>query len=264
MRISNYIFPTIIVLGMICILAFPITKSLETKLSLLVLMGTALIYAFQLMSMNSQKEISKQSFKNQENILQEQKDIAYKQYQFEVFKLRMELRNELYTNFTLALSANNLDISDDVNVKLVEIGKILNRIEFVFPKSEQLKTLISRFKRTCESLTRFAQDKQIIIECSEKKQCGIGMAMDYKKCIRVWSNKIKHDTSIINQEIFNSLNISEKQHVIIRGIIGEYIDKGNSKAEIEDYVCAIFTNARITGNRLLDEICSILDKHISL
>lgn len=105
--IKKYILPIIIILGFLSMIYFPISQAMGEKITLIAITFAAVVYFFQLMSMNAQKNISEESFKNQEKILKEQKDIANKQYSFNIFTLRMNLRNELQRNFTLLLSANN-------------------------------------------------------------------------------------------------------------------------------------------------------------
>lgn len=148
----------------VCILVFCIIycdiKHIETRLTLIVLIITSLIYAGQLNVMNKQKKISKASYDNQEKILKEQKDIAKQQYDFNVFQMRMNLRNKLYIAFTQSLSVTGLDITDNVNDRLTNIARPLYDIQFAFPVDAELEKLIEKFKSCCKSITELAMEKK--------------------------------------------------------------------------------------------------------
>ena len=224
------------------------------RLTLIALFATALIYSFQLGVMNQQ-----------ERILEEQKDIAKKQYDFDIFQMRMNLRNELHETFTFSLSAIGQDIADDVNIKLVDIGRVLNDIKFAFPASIPLTTYIEAFKSCCDKITRLAKDKEIIIECSEKKSSGKGHVIQYKDCLQVYSeNGNNHGEALYNKQIFDTLNISQKEKVIIFAIMRQYIDCGASKWEIENHLIKLFRAEMQRSNEYLKLISDLLDKDICL
>jgi hypothetical protein len=129
------------------------------------LISTALMALFAYLAWRT----AKQQKESQELLLAEQKAIAQKQYDFNIFQMRVSLRNELKNAFLLSLSAHNQDITNDVNTNLAKMSKILDDIKFAFPASKVLDELIAKFKSHCDKITRLAQDKEIIIQCSEKK-----------------------------------------------------------------------------------------------
>lgn len=232
--------------------------------TLIALGVTTLVYSFQLGVMKGQKNLSEESFKNQEKILDEQKNIAKKQYDFDIFKLRMDLRNSLQRNFILLLSANNYEIENDVNSVLVDTGKIVDSINFAFPKDKKLDKLISDFKSQCKKIANLAPEKEILIECSEKMFVNNGYVMKYKECMQVYSKNGNYECSITNKSLFESLNISTKKKDIILGIMSKYIDSGKTKDEIIDYLFKVFDIEMAEGKRILNQIFEILDKNIKL
>ena len=127
----------------------------------------------------------------------------------------------MLANFTSALSISGLNIADDVNVKLLQIGKNINDIKFAFPQNAKLTKYISIFKKLCTEFTNITFEKEVIIECGEKTQAGNCIVMDYKKCIRVTDSG---NASIILQTKCESLNIINKEFVIITGIMRKYIN----------------------------------------
>lgn len=248
------------------------TKSVPTnfsnKLTLITLVVTAFVYFLQLVSMKSQekiakesKDISKQSFANQENILKEQQKIAAKQYDFDVFTMRLNLRNELQSNFTDALSVTGLDVANPVNDKLVKIGKNLSDIEFAFPKNSQLTKLIKQFKKLCTEFINLAFEKEIIIECNEKVHFTSIDWIDYKDCLRV---KTSGEIQITHPHKYIALKISNKQKNIITGVMFKYLSFGETKAAIEDAIQVKFNLRMSKASDTLKEICKILDKDIIL
>lgn len=249
-------------------LAESVPDSLSTKLTLITLVVTTFVYFLQLVSMKSQekiakesKNISKQSFANQENILKEQQKIASKQYDFDVFTMRLNLRNELQANFTDALSVTGLDVANPVNDKLIKIGRNLSDIEFAFPKNPQLTKLIKNFKKLCTEFTDLAFEKEIIIECNEKVHLKSFEWIDYKDCLRVKTNG---EIQITHPEKYATLKISNKQRTIITGVMLKYLSFGETKAAIEDAIQVKFNLRMSKASDTLKEICNILDKDICL
>lgn len=249
-------------------LAESVPDSLSTKLTLITLVVTAFVYFLQLVSMKSQekiakesKDISKQSFANQENILKEQQKIASKQHDFDVFTMRLNLRNDLQSNFTDALSVTGLDVANPVNDKLVKIGRNLSDIEFAFPKTPQLTKLIKQFKKLCTEFTNLAFEKEIIIECNEKVHFTSFDWIDYKDCLRVKTNG---KVQITNPDKYAALKITNKQKTIITGVMFKYLNVGETKSEIEDAIQIKFNLRMSKASETLKEICNILDKDIIL
>lgn len=238
-------------------------KSQNVEGATLIALGiTTLIYSFQLGVMKDQKSLSEESFRNQERILDEQKNIAEKQYNFDIFKLRMDLRNNLQRNFTLLLSADNYKIDNDVNNILVDMGKIVDSVSFTFPKDKKLEKLISAFKSQCIRITNLAPEKEILIECSEKMFVNNGYTMRYKECIQVYSISGHYEASIINKSLFDKLNISIKKKDIISGVISKYIDCGKTKDDIVFHLINLFKKEMDEGKSILDQIFNIIDKAI--
>ena len=210
-------------------------------------------------------QTARQQKKSQESLLKEQKDIAQKQYDFNIFQMRMKLRNDLENAFLLSLSTTGQDIADDVNIKLASIARILNDIKFAFDANKDLEGLIKKFQSCCDGITRIAMDKRIIIECSEKKKCANGHVLEYKDCLRVYSEKDKPlEPRIMNKALFDNLSISQKEKDIILGIMSMYINCGDTKYDIENYLIALFREQMKTGNIYLNKIFDILDKDITL
>ena len=120
----SWLLPIVFVIACVVVWKYT-TMGQSDKISISVLLGTAVIYSLQLINMQH-------ASKKQEFILKQQCDIAQKQHNFDIFTLRMNLRNELVKYFTLALSSEDISITNDVNMHLVNIGKICNDIKFVF------------------------------------------------------------------------------------------------------------------------------------
>ena len=200
----------------------------------------------------------------------QQKQIAKSQYDFSVFEMRMNLRNELQKEFTFLLDDNNKVISANVDPNMVNIGKILNCIKFAFSKDKNLDKLIAEFRTCCTDIHRLAVDKGIIIESQFGTHTDgsngriVARVLTYKGCIRVWSENGRKSRSITNQSEFNRLGLSKKDFVIIGGILAQYADCGNNITEIEDNIIMLFNNRMETGQALLNKIFKILDKNISL
>lgn len=253
------IIPCIFIILILYIAIYAPIQTLEGKLTLITLLLTTFIYYLQWLSMKNQEINSKRSFDNQEKILEAQKNIAAKQYAFDIFTLRLNLRNELLANFTSALSISGLNIADDVNVKLLQIGKNINDIKFAFPQNAKLTKYISIFKKLCTEFTNITFEKEVIIECGEKTQAGNCIVMDYKKCIRVTDSG---KASIILQTKCESLNITNKEFVIITGIMRKYINIAKTKSDIENIIQVRSEQLRTAAQKTLDDIISILDTHI--
>lgn len=165
----------------------------------------------------------------------------------------------MLANFTSALSISGLNIADDVNVKLLQIGKNINDIKFAFPQNAKLTKYISIFKKLCTEFTNITFEKEVIIECGEKTQAGNCIVMDYKKCIRVTDSG---KASIILQTKCESLNITNKEFVIITGIMRKYINIAKTKSDIENIIQVRSEQLRTAAQKTLDDIISILDTHI--
>ena len=249
------IIPVIILVFGVCIWWID-SIDIFNKLSLIVLLGTALIYALQFINMHHVSI-------NQEKILSQQRDIANKQYDFNVFTLRMNLRNELVKHFTLALSAEDVSITDDVNIHLVNIGKICDDIKFAFPQTKELTMAISQFKKSCKTITYLAPEKQLIIECSLTNREN-SMIMKYKDCLQVVLENNKVTKSVINKELAKNLGFSQKQQTIILGIMQKYIGVALTKDDLENYVFMLFQQEMRLGNTRLNKVCDILDPYIKL
>ena len=199
----------------------------------------------------------------------QQKRIAKRQYDFSIFEMRMNLRNELQKEFTFLLDDNNKVISANVDPNMVNIGRILNCIKFAFPKDKNLDKLIGEFRTCCQDIHRLAVDKGVIIESHFGTQTTgpnhiIARVLTYKDCIRTWSENGLKSMSITNQSEFNRLGLSKKDFVIIGGILAQYVDSGNSITEIEDKIIILFNNRMHTGQAVLNKIFKILDTNISL
>jgi hypothetical protein len=82
--------------------------------------------------------------------------------------------------------------------------------------------------------------------------------------LRIYSENGQYDARITNNALFNGLGISEKKRVIICGIMRKYIDCGNTKSEIEEYLMTIFRKEMAVGNMHLEKITGILDNDIKL
>ena len=229
---------------------------LSNRFSLIVLLGTALIYALQFMNMHS-------ASKNQKQILEQQRDIAKNQYDFNIFTLRMNLRNELVKCFTMALSGEDVSLTNDVNMYLVNIEKICNDIKFAFPQTKDLSVAISQFKNSCERITYLAPEKQLIIECGLTNR-GNAIVMKYKDCLQVFLEDNKVTKSVIDKEIVRNLGISQKQQTIIFGIMQKYIGVAVTKESLELYMFQLFKREMRLGNTRLNKVCDILDKYIKL
>lgn len=226
------------------------------KLSLTVLIGTAVIYCFQFINM-------RESSRKQEQILEQQCDIAQKQHDFELFTLRMNLRNELVKYFTISLSSEDLSITNDVNAHLVNIGKICNDIRFVFPHSKEMELLLKSFKDACAAITYLAPEKQLLIECTMVTR-GETTILTYKDCLRVVYEEGKTTAMVINQNILEKLNISAKEKNIIFGILAKYITVAKNKDELDDYMFKLFDRTMSAGNHKLNKLCELLDRDIKL
>lgn len=246
----------LIIIGLGAFVWYLPTLELSDKLSLIVLLGTAAIYCLQFMNM-------RQSSNNQEKILKQQSDIAQKQHEFNVFTLRMSLRNELVKAFTLALSSEDLSITNDVNAHLVNIGKICDDIKFAFPKSQELDNAIKAFKQSCTEITKIAPEKQYLIECEFGKDDRV-IWLRYKGCLEVFVKGCVIDKRIVNPEKLQDLHITQKEQTVICGIMGKYILVSQTKDGIENYVHNLFHKAMNLGNSRLKKICEILDKDIKL
>lgn len=241
--IRKYLLPAIIIIGIICVIIFPISETISSKVTLIALIGTALIYSFQLISMNNQK------------------DIADKQHKFNIFTLRMNLRNELQRVSNLVLSANDRDITDPVNIKLVNLEKITSDIKLAFPKNKKLNSLIIEFMDSCKKITKLAEDKEIIIECGEKRKVNDGYTVKYADMFGIWTDGIDK----FNYPPFSrNTGMSKKQYEIIVKIVCAYINMFPTKKELERYIIEIFGSEMYRGHSLLKEILVILDKDISL
>lgn len=249
------IIPLIILVFGVCIW---LTDSIDmfNKLSLVVLLGTALIYALQFINMHHASI-------NQEKILSQQRDIANKQYDFNLFTLRMNLRNELVKHFTMALSGEGVSITDDVNMHLVNIEKICNDIKFAFPRTKELSVAISQFKNSCEKITYLAPEKQLIIECNLTNR-GNAIVMKYKDCLQVFLENNKITKSVIDKETVRNLGISQKKQTIIFGIMQKYIGVAITKESLENYIFMLFRREMNKGNERLTKVCDILDAYINL
>ena len=226
------------------------------KISVSVLLGTAIIYSLQFINM-------RQSSKNQEAILKQQCDIAQKQHNFDVFALRMNLRNDLVKAFTMALSSEDLSITNDVNMHLVNIGKICEDIKFAFPRSKELEDAIKLFKKSCDNITRLATDKQLMIECSLTERASV-LYMVYRECLRVVLENGKFAMSVIDKEKLRLLGVSEKEKTIILGTMCKYIVVAKNKEELDNHMYLLFNAEMSKGNVRLNAICKILDKSIKL
>lgn len=226
------------------------------KLSLTVLLGTAAIYCFQFINM-------RQSSKNQEAILKQQRDIAQKHHNFEIFTLRMNLRNELVKAFTISLSSEDLSITNDVNMHLVNIGKICDDIKFAFLRTQELDKAIKLFKKSCEEITFMAPERQRLIECAMYTN-DRRVFMRYKDCLETCRNGTEITHSIVNPRRFQELRISEKEKNIIFEIMAKYIVKFDNKQQLGEYVYTSFHNKMNIGNARLQKVCEILDKNIKL
>ena len=226
------------------------------KISVSVLLGTAVIYSLQFINMH-------QTSKNQEQILKQQRDIAQKQHDFDIFTLRMNLRNDLVKAFTVALSSEDISITNDVNMHLVNIGKICEDIKFAFPRTKDLDAAIKSFKKSCDEITRLALDKQLMIECSLVSR-GKALYMTYKGCLRVVLEDGKYTTLVIDDNKLNSLKISEKEKTIILGTMCKYIGTSSNKDELDQHMYLLFNKTMSTGNLRLNKIFEFLDKHIKL
>lgn len=226
------------------------------KLTSIILLGTAVIYCFQFINM-------RQNSQNQEIILKQQRDIAQKQHDFELFTLRMNLRNELVRAFTIALSSEDLSITNDVNTHLVNIGKICDDIKFAFPKNKELDNAIKAFKKSCTEITKIAPEKQYIIECDFGRDDRITW-LRYKDCLEVFVRGPVIDKRVVNPRKVQDLHISQKEQTIICGIMGKYILVSQTKDGIENYVHNLFHKEMDLGNARLNKICEILDKDIKL
>lgn len=226
------------------------------KLSLIVLLGTAAIYCLQFINM-------RQSSNNQEKILKQQSDIAQKQHDFNIFTLRMNLRNELVKAFTLALSPEDLSITNDVNMHLVNIGKICDDIKFAFPRSIELDRAIRVFKKSCEEITFFAPERQRLIECTMSKD-DRRVCMRYKGCLESCRNGTSISHSIVSPRKFQELHMSEKEKNIIFEIMDKYIVRFDDKEQLSKFTYTTFHNAMNLGNSRLKKVCTILDMYIKL
>lgn len=226
------------------------------KLSLTVLLGTAAIYCFQFMNM-------RQASKSQKQILQQQCDIAQKQHDFELFTLRMNLRNELVKYFTVALSSEDISITNDVNMHLVNIGKICNDIKFAFTDSKELQYWLESFQNSCIAITKLAPEKQYLIECKMVAQ-GVSRVLTYKDCLRVVYENEVTSAIVISKTNFEKLGISEKEKDIIFGILSKYIKLVKTKEELDNYMFVLFHKIMSEGKNRLDKLCEILDKEIKL
>ena len=226
------------------------------KLSLTVLLGTAAIYCFQFMNM-------RQTSKSQEQVLQQQRDIAQKQHNFDVFTLRMNLRNELIKAFTIALSSEDLTITNDVNIHLVNIGKICDDIKFAFSKNKELDKTIKLFKDSCTEITKLAPEKRVIIECKMYTDDRVKY-MRYKECLEICVSGQQFEKRVINPRKALGLQISEKEKTILFGIMAKYILISPTKDELEDYIFQLFQKTMNLGKMRLNKICEILDGEIKL
>ena len=232
----------------------PITPS--DKISVSVLLGTAIIYSLQFINM-------RQSSKNQEVILKQQCDIAQKQHNFDVFTLRMNLRNELVRAFTIALSSEDLTITNDVNIHLVNIGKICDDIKFAFPRNKELDRAIKVFKDSCKEITNLAPEKQVIIECKMSTDDRVKY-MRYKDCLEVSFRGQEIERKVTNPRKVLDLQISEKEKTILFGIMVKYILIRPTKDKLEDFMFQLFQQKMNLGTTRLNKICEILDKDIKL
>ncbi|MCL2629652.1 MAG: hypothetical protein FWD33_03130 [Alphaproteobacteria bacterium] len=255
----HYLISAVLGVALICVALFFEGSGPESKLTLIALLGTALIYSFQLGTMNQQKELSEKSFDKQERILEEQKNIAQKQYDFDVFQMRVNLRNELYKEFTFILSAKNQDLDEEINLPAVNITKICNDIGFAFPVDEKLKDLLLEFRKCCTDIDQLARDRKVIAECSKK-----GTGLVYKECVVVWSRDKNLPNGVMDRAVFEKLNISQKGMYIIFDILGRYVDKGDNITDTEIYVLGLFKKAVESGRERIKQIFAILDEHISL
>ena len=228
----------------------------NNKLSLTVLLGTAAIYCFQFMNM-------RQTSKNQDLVLKQQYNISQKQHDFNVFMLRMNLRNNLVKSFTMALSSEDLSITNDVNLHLVNIGKICEDIKFAFSRTKDLDNAIKVFKTSCDEITRLATDKQLMIECSLNNK-GETLYMTYKDCLRVVLENGKYTPGIIDKEKKKSLKISHKAETIILGTMCKYIGTARNKEELDQHMYLLFNRAMSAGNAKLNNLLGIIDKQIKL
>ena len=226
------------------------------KISISVLLGTAIIYSLQFINM-------RQSSKNQEVILKQQCNIAKKQHEFEIFTLRMNLRNELIKAFTIALSSEDLTITNDVNIHLVNIGKICDDIKFAFPRNKELDKIIKLFKNSCAKITKLAPEKQVIIECKLYKDDRY-VRMRYKDCLEVYARENEIEEIVINPRKVLDLQISEKEKTILFGIMKKYILVSTTKDGLDDYIFRLFQREMSLGNARLTQICNMLDKDIQL
>lgn len=256
----------IIFVGLLCLI-FCFDGNPADKISLIALVGTALIYSFQLNNMQQQKDIAKETAKNQENALKLQCDIAEKQYNFNVFTLRMNLRNDLAKCFTIALSSEGLSITNDVNMHLVNIGKICDDIKFAFPYSAGLSKAIKDFKQCCTDITNLEPEKRIIIECSLSVRDN-WVIMTYRDCLRVSVDMSvaggKPHSAVVSSDLCAKFGFSEKEKTIIFGIMAKYILVAKTKEELDFYMFASFRKVMDAGNKKLKQIFEILDKDIVL
>lgn len=232
-------------------------------ITIVILIITAFIYYRQFRVMKEQKEISVKSFQNQENILNEQKNIAKKQYDFNVFEMRMNLRNELQKEFTLLLDNDNKIITADVSPVVVNIGKIVSSIQMAFQRNKELNDIIASFKKCCTEIHRLAIDRRIIIECAFAKH-GSGKGLKYKECIQAWVEGNKQTLTIVNQVKFDECGISRKEYNIIGDIMHHHINDGDDIYAIQMAIKKSFYAQMNLGNEYLQQICSILDKDITL
>lgn len=250
-----WVLPVLFVFAGVMVWKYAAIKPSD-KISVSVLLGTAIIYSLQFINM-------RQSSKNQEMVLKQQCDIAQKQHNFDVFTLRMNLRNELVRAFTIALSSEDLSITNDVNTHLVNIGKICDDIKFAFPQNKELDSAIKAFKKSCTEITKIAPEKQYIIECDFGRDDRITW-LRYKDCLEVFVRGQIVDKRVINPKKAQDLHISQKERTIICGIMGKYILVSQTKDGIENYVHNLFHKEMDLGNSRLKKICEILDKDIKL
>ena len=226
------------------------------KITFVILLGTALIYCLQFINM-------RQTSENQEQILAQQRNIAQKQHDFNIFTLRMNLRNELVKAFTVSLSSEDLSITNDVNLHLVNIGKICNDIKFAFPRNPELDKTIKLFKKSCEEITKIAPELQYIIECDLDTDDRI-IWLRYKNCLEVYVRGQTIDKRVISKQKLQDLHISQKEQDIIFGIMQKYILVSKTKEGIENHIHNLFHEKMDLGQTLLNKICEILDKSIKL
>lgn len=256
--IKKYILSFFICVGLLATIIWYNPSDIGAKITIIALIGTALIYSFQLNAMNEQKDISEKSFSNQEKILEEQKNIANKQYEFDIFKMRLKLRNELSRAFFELLVMNKINSNN--NYSMLDLNKLFDDIPFVFTKNIELDNKISEFHTYCMINAELLDDREVLTECRKNPE---NKSLIYKDLIEVYP-KALNKLPDRNYTKFKESKMSENDFTNIFGILEKYVDRGNTKMEIDLYWLSVAEPVRQNSKALLMEILSILDKDIQL